>query len=69
MRAPTDPPPESAGEDMQERRGRTDLEAAGREYERTATAAVEGLTAEAKTAAASIRKRSSGERDGGGEKW
>lgn len=34
---------------MRERRGRTDLAAAGREDERTATAAVEGVTAGAKT--------------------
>lgn len=42
---------------MRERRGRTDLAAAGREDERTATAAVEGVTAGAKTAASTSEKK------------
>lgn len=65
MRAPTDPPPESAGEAcMRERRGRTDLAAAGREDERTATAAVEGVTAGAKTAAVNIGEEAPKSDDG-----
>lgn len=49
---------------MRERRGRTDLAAAGREDERTATAAVEGVAAGAKTAAVNIGKEAPKSDDG-----